>query len=237
MNTNFQNALDHILPPKIINGKTYKPDITTSNNIRQDFYAPRTGRSNHGGVDINYHHESGSPIGQNGINLQHPNIGSPVSGTIKDIDRERFGKITILDANGNTHELIHLNEIPRGLNKGDSVSAGQVIGSMGGRGPGGSNQYPQHVHYTITAPDGKTKINPETYWNNPPDGKDSSSSFPWQGKTDFKPASVLDDATQQRLKRLPQGITISSGETLRREGDKVLRIDRDGGTRGYFISP
>jgi len=48
MNNNFQNALDRILPPKAINGKSYKAGITTSNNIRQDFYAPRSGRRNHG---------------------------------------------------------------------------------------------------------------------------------------------------------------------------------------------
>jgi len=187
-------------------------------------------------VDINYHHESGSPVGQNGINLQNPNIGSPVSGTIKDVDREKFGKVIIVDNNGNIHELLHLNEIPRSLNKGDSVSAGQFIGTMGGRGPNGSNEYDQHVHYTIKASDG-TKINPETHWNNSPHGKNSSSSFPWQRKTDFKHVSVLNHAIQYRLRSLSQGITIANGETLRREGDKVWRIEPDGSTRGYFISP
>ena len=72
MNTNFQNASNRILPPKVIHGKSYKPDITISNNVRQDFYAHRAGRSNHGGVDINYRHESGSPVGQNGINRELP---------------------------------------------------------------------------------------------------------------------------------------------------------------------
>lgn len=230
-NTNFQNTLDRILPPKVINSKSYKANVTTSNNIRQDFYAPRTGRSNHGGVDINYHHESGSPVGQNGLNLQNPNVGSPVSGTIKDTDREKFGKVTIVEGNGYIHELIHLNEIPRSLKQGDFVSAGQAIGTMGGRGPKGANEYP----HTIKAPDGKTKIDPVAHWNSP--ARKSSSFFPWQRKTDFRPASVLDNATQQRLKSLRQGITIASGETLRREGEKVWRIEPDGSTRGYFISP
>lgn len=233
----FNKTIDRILPPRVSNGRTYKPDITTGNDgKKQGFNAPRPGRI-HGGVDINYHLDSGAPVAQNGVNKEHPDVGTPVSGEVIKIDRERWGMVEIKDANGYIHELKHLDEISRSLNEGDMVSAGQVIGTMGGRGPGGSNEYDQHVHYSVIAPDGKTKVNPEAHWNNNlSEGKDSSSSFPWQGKMDFKPTSILDNATQQRLKNLPQGITISSGETLRREGDKVWRIGRDGGTRGYFIS-
>lgn len=132
---------------------------------------------------------------------------------------------------------MHLNDINDNLVNGMHIEAGQVIGTMGGRGKKGSNEYAQHVHYSVTAPDGKTKINPEAYWNNTSEGQDSSSSFPWQRKTDFKRVSVLDPATQLRLKNLREGITIVNGETLRREGDKVWRIEPDGSTRGYFISP
>ena len=62
MDSGFQNMLDLILPAKMVNGRVFKPKVTTSDGIRQDFTAPRDGR-NHGGVDINYHYESGSPIG------------------------------------------------------------------------------------------------------------------------------------------------------------------------------
>ncbi|MBI5493215.1 MAG: M23 family metallopeptidase [Deltaproteobacteria bacterium] len=237
MGPGFQDMLERILPPKAVSGRVFKPKVTTSDGIRQDFNAPRKGRENHGGVDINYHYESGTPLGQNGINKEHPDVGSPVSGKIILVDKERWGSIVIEDANGFKHEFRHLNEIKKNFDRGVRIEAGQIIGTMGGRGPGGPGEYPQHVHYSVTAPDGKTNINPEAYWNNTSGGKSSSSSFPWQRKTDFKPASVLDHATQRRLKGLSQGITIEAGETLRREGDRVWRIEPDGGTRGYFISP
>ena len=85
------------------------------------------------------------------------------------------------------------------------------------------------------------RVDPEKYLDKTGVGNatlsDSSHNFPLEGEIDFKPASVLDKATQQKLKDLRQGITIAAGETLRREGDKVWRIEPDGSTRGYFISP
>lgn len=223
--------MNTILPPQYRNGKKYKPDITTgSDGIRQDFHAPRSGRENHGGIDINYQHESGSPVGQNGINKEHPSVHSPVSGTVT-YKKPEWGMIEISDENGFKHQIMHLDKID--VKEKDRIIAGQKIGTMGGRGPKGPNEYAQHVHYTIKSPDGKT--DPEAHWNSP--GKKSSSSFPWQTKTDFKHVSVLDHATQYRLKSLLRGINIVNGETLRREGDKVWRIEPDGSTRGYFISP
>lgn len=229
----FNDAINTILPSSSKNGKKYKPKITTgSDGIRQDFHATRRGRENHGGVDINYHQESGSPVGQNGINMEHPSVHSPVSGTVT-YRKPETGMVEITDANGFKHQIMHLDKI--NVKERDRIVAGQKIGTMGGRGPSGPNEYAQHVHYTVKAPDGKTKIDPEAHWNSP--GRKSSSSLPWERKTDFKHVSVLDHSTQYRLKSLRQGITIANGETLRREGDKVWRIEPDGSTRGYFISP
>ncbi|MBI5885384.1 MAG: transglycosylase SLT domain-containing protein [Deltaproteobacteria bacterium] len=53
------------------------------------------------------------------------------------------------------------------------------------------------------------------------------------------PSHNLDPATLKALKGLPQGLTIRPGlgDTLRREGNKVWRIDfGTGKTHGYFIS-
>lgn len=229
----FNDAINMILPPRSIDGKKYKPEITTgADGIRQDFRAPRNGRENHGGVDINYHHDSGSPVGQNGINNEHPSVHSLISGTIT-YRRPEWGMIEITDENGFKHQIRHMDNI--NVKEGTQVVAGQAIGTMGGRGPNGANQYAQHVHYTVKSPDGKTKVDPEAHWNSP--GKKSSLFFPWERKTEFKHVSVLPHATQYRLKDLRQGITIANGETLRRDGDKVWRIEPDDSTRGYFISP
>ncbi|MEK7679529.1 MAG: hypothetical protein AAB356_04995 [Deltaproteobacteria bacterium] len=45
----------------------------------------------------------------------------------------------------------------------------------------------------------------------------------------------LDPITKRRIKSLSNGLTINGKETLWRDGDRVWRIEPDGGTRGYFI--
>ena len=73
-----------------------------------------------------------------------------------------YGTVKIIDAQGNSHELLHLHS--RSVKEGDSVRAGQPIGTMGGRGPEGPNQYAQHVHYQLRNPAG-TLIDPVSFWN------------------------------------------------------------------------
>ncbi len=71
MDSNFKSILKRILPRRAVNGRIYSPGVTHADGFRQDFNAPRVGRKNHGGVDINYHHETGASVGQNGINMAH----------------------------------------------------------------------------------------------------------------------------------------------------------------------
>ncbi|TAN59691.1 hypothetical protein EPN18_09970 [bacterium] len=97
MGSGFQNTSERMLPPRVVNGRILKPKVTASNGIRQDFHAPRKGRENHGGVDVNYHHDTGNSLGQNGINLEHPAVGSPVTGKVTKRDPTGMGMITIKD--------------------------------------------------------------------------------------------------------------------------------------------
>ncbi|MBI5468858.1 MAG: M23 family metallopeptidase, partial [Deltaproteobacteria bacterium] len=182
----------------------------------------------HGGVDMNYHHDSGVPVGQNGINKEHPSVHSPVSGTVTD-KRPEWGMIEVTDERGFRHQLWHLDKTA--VEKGDRVVAGQTVGTMGGRGPSGSGEYHQHVHYTVLSPYG-LQVNPEEYWKN---GFYSDLASPAKNAP-MTPVSHLDQHTQQKLKELSQGYTIQNGETLRREGNQIWRIKQDGSTRGYFIS-
>lgn len=159
----FQEAINSILQPIVINGKEYRPGVTSdANGVRQDFDAPRPGR-NHGGVDINYRDENGNPAP---INTTNPDVSSPVSGKVVNskTDMERWGRIIIEDAYGNRHEIMHLHEV--NVNPGDTITAGQVIGEMGGRGPSGPNQFAPHVDYKIKRPGNDTRyIDPENYWD------------------------------------------------------------------------
>ena len=140
----FDAAMQQMMPPQA----GVKPHITGQ-------YGEDRGSKNHGGVDFNY------VGGQSGRNLQHPVVNSPVDGRIA-FSGGAYGTVKIIDAQGNSHELLHLHS--RSVKEGDSVRAGQPIGTMGGRGPEGPNQYAQHVHYQLRNPAG-TIIDPVSFWN------------------------------------------------------------------------
>ncbi|MBI5562738.1 MAG: peptidoglycan DD-metalloendopeptidase family protein [Deltaproteobacteria bacterium] len=129
-NTGFDGVLRNILRPQVRDGKLYMPGVTQSGGERQGYDAYRNGRR-HGGVDMNYHNPSGSAIGQNGINLTHPDVGSPVEGQVTDHD-DNGGMVEITGKYGYRLRIRHLNT--RAVEDGDMVEAGQVIGQMGGQG-------------------------------------------------------------------------------------------------------
>lgn len=118
-------------------------------------YGEHRSKGPHGGVDFNYEG------GQSGVNLRHPVVNSPVSGRVT-FSGGSYGTVKIVDADGNSHELLHLQS--RSVQQGDLVEAGQPIGTMGGRGPGGPNQYAQHVHYQLRDPNGRI-IDPQGFWD------------------------------------------------------------------------
>ncbi len=142
--TSFEQTMQVMLPPQA--GTT--PHIT-------GHYGEDRGHRNHGGTDFNY------VGGQTGVNRQHPTVHSPVSGTVT-FSGGDFGTVKIRDAQGNSHEILHLQG--RQVSEGQTVAAGDPIGTMGGRGPNGANQYAQHVHYQLRDPGGSI-ISPERFWN------------------------------------------------------------------------
>lgn len=144
--TSFQEVMDAMLP----NQGGARPHITGQ-------FGEHRANGHHGGVDFNY------VGGQNGINLRHPVVRSPVSGTVVYGDGEgQYGTVKIRDAHGNTHEILHLDS--RAVRSGQPIEAGDPIGTMGGRGPRGSNQYAQHVHYQLRDQNGRI-IDPIDHWD------------------------------------------------------------------------
>jgi type VI secretion system secreted protein VgrG len=115
-------------------------------------------------VDFNYEG------GQTGINLDHPTVHAPVSGTVEmPPNGGQYGTIGIRDDQGNLHQFLHTET--QLVQDGQNVRVGTPLGTMGGRGPKGSGQYSQHVHYQLKNADGKN-INPQQWWNN-------SANSPW----------------------------------------------------------
>jgi peptidoglycan hydrolase-like protein with peptidoglycan-binding domain len=150
----FDEAMRTMLPPQ--NGVA--PHVTSHFGHRTLNGHP----DDHGGVDFNY------VGGQNGANLEHPTVRSPVSGTVVYGEGQgNYGTVKIRDDQGNLHEILHLDSRSvRVTDPPTRVEAGDPIGTMGGRGPNGAGQYAQHVHYQMRDPNNNL-IDPEAYWNNP----------------------------------------------------------------------
>ncbi|MDR6843261.1 XVIPCD domain-containing protein [Pseudoxanthomonas sacheonensis] len=140
----FDDVMKVMLPPQ--NGVS--PHVT-------GHYGEHRDKGDHGGVDFNY------VGGQTGINKQHPTINAPISGKVTFVGGQ-YGTIKIEDAQGNSHEILHTQS--QSVKEGQQVTAGQPIGTMGGRGPDGANDYAQHVHYQLKDSTGKLK-SPEDFWN------------------------------------------------------------------------
>ncbi|MBB3821223.1 putative chitinase [Xanthomonas arboricola] len=140
----FQTTMERMLPPQ--NGVA--PHIT-------GHYGEHRSARDHGGTDFNYQG------GQTGRNLQHPTVHSPVAGTVT-FAGGNYGTVKIRDAQGNSHEILHLDGLK--VKEGQTLAAGDAIGTMGGRGPNGNSQYAQHVHYQLRDANGKL-TSPETFWN------------------------------------------------------------------------
>ena len=149
---NFNDVMRVMLPAQ--NGVS--PHMTSDYGQRTLNGQP----DHHGGVDFNY------VGGQNGINMRHPTVRSPVSGEVVYGDGQgTYGTVKIRDDQGNLHEILHLDSRSvRVTNPPTHVNAGDPIGTMGGRGPKGESQYAQHVHYQIKDASGQT-IDPERFWN------------------------------------------------------------------------
>jgi hypothetical protein len=110
------------------------------------------GSSPHRGIDFNY------VGGQTGLNLTHPDVYSPISGTVTAVGGDKFNTISIRDSDGFVHNILHTQS--QFVEPGQQVTAGQVIAAMSGVGAEGV----QHVHYGMRDPNGAL-INPADYWS------------------------------------------------------------------------
>ncbi|MEH6420840.1 XVIPCD domain-containing protein [Pseudomonas sp. CGJS7] len=193
----YQDTMNVILPPQ--QGRS--AHIT-------GHYGEHRDNGAHGGSDFNY------VGGQAGVNLDHPTIHSPIAGTVEFVGG-RYGTITIRDAQGNSHQLLHTQS--QSVVVGQRVEAGSEIGTMGGRGPRGEAQYAQHVHYQMKDPQGNN-INPEDFWNRRQTvgahaaGADRDDGVLRQGE---RGAEVR--ALQEKLNRL--GYRDEQGRPLTADGD------------------
>ncbi|MBT2767152.1 peptidoglycan DD-metalloendopeptidase family protein [Stenotrophomonas sp. ISL-67] len=197
----YEHTMQVMLPPQ--NG--VKPHVT-------GHFGEHRGEKSHGGSDFNY------VGGQAGRNLQHPTIHAPIAGTVTSVGG-RYGTVMIQDTQGNSHQILHMQDTR--VKVGQHVEPGDAIGTMGGRGPQGANQYAQHVHYQMKDPSGKL-INPEAYWNK--GIQQEAGKHGHAHDHDHAPAGTLrkgdrsDEVTrlQEELNRL--GVRDANGNRLSEDG-------------------
>jgi murein DD-endopeptidase MepM/ murein hydrolase activator NlpD len=91
-------------------------------------------KEEHHAGDFNYN------VGQNGINLMHPTVRSPVAGVVTRAGQGKYATIAITDADGFSHEILHTHSQHVAI--GDPVAAGQIIGTMGNTGGANQKQWP-----------------------------------------------------------------------------------------------
>ena len=200
----FDEVMKVMLPPQ--NGVS--PHIT-------GHYGEDRDKGDHGGVDFNY------VGGQAGINKQHPTINAPISGKVTFVGGQ-YGTIKIEDAQGNSHEILHTQS--QSVKEGQQVTAGQPIGTMGGRGSDGANDYAQHVHYQLKDSTGKLK-SPEDFWNKQ---QDIAVTNPASRATEPKTQTATDGAIKhgeknENIRQLQDtlnnfGYRDKEGRALREDG-------------------
>ncbi len=188
----FEDVMRVMLPPQ----------NSTTPHMTSDF-GPRSvvgGSSNHQGVDFNY------VGGQNGTNLQHPTVHSPVSGVVVYGEGQgTYGTVKIRDDQGNMHEILHLDSRSvRATDPPTRIEAGDPIGTMGGRGPEGASQYAQHVHYQVRDPNNNL-IDPEAYWNNPQRRQGQDTPAGNVSATPNAPSASTDPLANGTLERNERG--------------------------------
>ncbi|WP_441237503.1 M23 family metallopeptidase [Bradyrhizobium sp. 930_D9_N1_4] len=145
----FKDVQDLMLPP--INGvgvHTTVPSGDFGAGEAQGRHSPSS--IPHTGVDMNYFG------GQSGINLRHPDVHSPVSGTVRKAGYGKSKRISIEDANGIVHDILHTKD--QFVTAGQKVFAGEKIGTMGNSGT-----KDHHVHYEIGDSAGNV-LNPHSVW-------------------------------------------------------------------------
>jgi len=197
----YEHTMQVMLPPQ--NG--VKPHIT-------GHFGEHRGEKSHGGSDFNY------VGGQTGRNLQHPTIHAPIAGTVTSVGG-KYGTVMIQDAQGNSHQILHMQDTK--VKVGQHVEPGDPIGTMGGRGPQGANQYAQHVHYQMKDPAGKL-INPETYWNK--GIQQEAGKHGHAHDHDHAPAGTLrkgdrsDEVTKLQEELNRQGVRDANGNRLSEDG-------------------
>ena len=144
----FQNCMETCLPPI----KGAKPVVTSPyGKWRTGVY--KTAKL-HKGVDFAY------PGGAT-FNLRRP-VHTPIAGTVTRVGGGD-GIVKVRDAAGYSHEFVHM--VAFAVKEGQSVQAGQKIGSMGGRQGGNDNARRPHVHYQLKRPGDLRPISAPDFWD------------------------------------------------------------------------
>ena len=154
----WKQAVRRMLQP-VTDGSnvTHYSDMTSPPGLR---WRESWGKwQDHQGADANY--EGGQTLR---LNRSYPGLRSPVTGVVTMAGGGGgYGTIAIQDKDGLSHQLLHTHS--QHVRVGDSVMAGELVGTMGNTGvkTPGVESGDFHLHYQIKDRHGRT-VNPVDYW-------------------------------------------------------------------------
>lgn len=221
----WEDIMRRVLPPV---GRM-SPGITSAYGVIRD-----EGTSPHRGVDFNY------PVGRTGINLTNPALRAPVDGIVTNAGEGRYGTISIRDANGFSHEILHTHS--RHVSVGDPVVAGQLIGTMGNTGVDFKNpkEGANHVHYQLRDPSGHA-INPTEFWDQQGPANPNPAPPSYLGEYQHYLRDYGPDAGGSEFSNAPGAVTMLAARSLLPEpstpanaGEIVRRLGRRVAGSSFF---
>ncbi len=170
----FQQLLNNMLPPKVVDGITYVLRITqASGGEIQTFFASRDGRQ-HGGIDVLYGRLNTTSskvdsVGSKEALNQNVLIGAPVDGVLRIVTERSGSKLAIVaGTDGVEYVIRHMSNLPGALD-GQTVRAGTVIGTMSNVGMNGGAVHDHLSAYTYAPVDGQVQrvaVDPYTLYKN-----------------------------------------------------------------------
>jgi hypothetical protein len=113
------------------------------------------------GIEEDFH--EGNDIGPPNPGESDVEVNAGVEGTVT-FSGGNYGTVAVETEDGSRVRYLHLDDI--NLEVGDDVNPDTVVGTMGGRGPNGPNQYPTHLHIDVQNPNNNWVDPAETDWDN-----------------------------------------------------------------------
>jgi len=157
---------------QVFKNAVFSHEIKPKSTVLQILHVPVeecAPKYNYGALRPEYSTNDGTVVSEHkheGLDIYAP-VGTPVhavaAGKVTNISTSRSGEggmqVSLTHMNGTRSRYLHLDKIKSGLKIGDSVAAGENLGTIGRTGFAKGSKTPAHLHFAIETERGKS-LNP-----------------------------------------------------------------------------